>query len=89
MSLIKSLIKLVKREQPLLYTKCLDHRTWLSRQVQEVEIDETLSLQLNKQSIQTMEKESRKRAQISRDDDWSISKDDNWYTRYLTANDGS
>jgi hypothetical protein len=81
MNLIKTLIKLVKKEQPLHYTHCLDHRTWLSRQVQEVKIDEALSLQLNKQSINTMATESGKR---SRNDDKAIiSKDDNWYTKYL------
>lgn len=82
MNLIKSLIKLVKKkEQPLHYTHCLDHRTWLSRQVQEVEIDETLSLQLNKQSIKTMDTESRKRMQHNIKT--PIGKDDNWYTRYI------
>ena len=81
MNLIKTLIKLVKKEQPLHYTHCLDHRTWLSRQVQEVKIDEALSLQLNKQSINTMATESGKRAR--NDDKAIISKDDNWYTKYL------
>tara|TARA_R110002153_G_scaffold211459_1_gene364099 strand:- start:210 stop:455 length:246 start_codon:yes stop_codon:yes gene_type:complete len=81
MNLIKTLIKLVKKEQPLHYTHCLDHRTWLSRQVQEVKIDEALSLQLNKQSINTMATESGKRAQLNVKT--SIGKDDNWYERYL------
>ena len=81
MNLIKSITKLFKKEQPLHYTNCLDHRTWLSRQVQEVEIDETLRLQLSKQSIKTMDIESRKRAQLNVKT--SVSKDDNWYERYL------
>jgi len=81
MDLIKTLIKMVKKEKSLHYTHCIDHRTWLSRQVQEVEIDETLRLQLNKQSIKTMDAESRKRTQHNVKS--SISKDENWYTRYL------
>ena len=80
MSFIKSLIKLVKKEQPIHYTHCLDHRTWLSRQVQEVEIDETLSLQLNKQSINTSLNDA---ATEVLDKSTVVNKDDNWYTRYM------
>ena len=79
--MFKLIKNLIKKEQPLHYTNCLDHRTWLSRQVQEVEIDETLRLQLSKQSIKTMDIESRKRAQLNVKT--SVSKDDNWYERYL------
>ena len=81
MNLIKSITKLFKKEKHIHYSLCLDHRTWLSRQVQEAEIDETLRLQLSKQSIKTMDAESRKRAQLNVKT--SISKDDNWYERYL------
>ena len=64
MKLIKSLIKLVRKEKTINYALCLDHRTWLSRQVQEGQINETLRLQLNKQSLKTMDTESRKRAKL-------------------------